>query len=154
MPVGGDVGEVIVKQSDVDMDVAWEQHPRLVCAQLTGIVNTHATANTLGNLITANGTFRPDRLYHFFASIRAIADPGAVIGVAQFRAMIGTVQMEGYDVVSGPDTGLWGSWSQNWLKDSASLGVTADTALDVTLDIQLNAANKQVYAPRVYVLEY
>jgi hypothetical protein len=128
--------------------------PRVVCRALVGTVASHATASTMGNLVTVNGTFYPDRTYHIFASVRAIQDPGALIGLAQFRVAVGTVQMEGYDCVSGPDSGLWGAWSNTWLKDSVDLGVTAATPLDVTLDLLLNAAAKTVYAARIYVIEY
>jgi hypothetical protein len=154
IPTGGNPGEIIVKQSATDMDVAWEPHPRVVCRALVGTIASHATANTMGNLVTVNGTFQPDRTYHIFASVRCIADPGALMGQAQFKVAVGTAQMEGYDVVSGPDSGLWGAWSNTWLKDSVDLGVTAATPLDVTLDLMLNAAAKTVYAARIYVLEY
>ena len=124
----------------------------VVMSELVGIATSHATANTMGNLVTGSVAIDPTKMYHIFASVRAIADPGALIGFAQFRVTVG-IQLEGYDCVSGPDSGLWGSWSQTWLKEGSDLSATAATVA-ASLDLQLNAAAKQVYAPRLYVIQY
>lgn len=152
VPTGGTPGQVIVKSGVNDGEVAWATSPRLAFNALVGSVPSHSTANTMGNLVSGNVTIDPAKMYHIFASVRAIQDPGAVLGFAQFKMTVG-IQLEGYDCVSGPDSGLWGAWSQNWMKSGSALSSTL-ASVPVALDLLLNAAAKTVYAPRVYIIEY
>ena len=98
---------MIVKQTAADMDVAWEPHPRVAFELMPATMPSHATANTLIDLIVGTVTIDPDRYYHVFAGVRCIQDPGAVVCLAQFQVKCG-VDLQGYDVVATPDTGLWG----------------------------------------------
>jgi hypothetical protein len=154
VPVGGQPGDVIVKTGAADGEVGWTvQRPRCVARALVGTINSHATASTMGNLVTVSVDIDPTRLYHIFASVRAVQDPGGLMPFAQYKVAVGTAQMEGYDCVSGPDSGLWGAWSQTWVKDGTAISATPVT-VNATLDLNLNAASKTVYAPRLYIFEY
>jgi hypothetical protein len=154
VPVGGNVGEVLVKTGPADFEVEWQpQRPRTVFSSLIGTV-TSGAVNVMHTLITGPCDIDPTRNYLIMAGIRCIQDPGAVVPLAQARVNVGQ-QLEGYDVWVSPDTGLWGAWHQHWWKTGASLnGTGATVSVTATLDLQLNVASKTVYAPRLTVIEF
>ena len=155
VPVGGLPGEVIVKTGPADMEVGWTQRPRVaLTVQLASII-TNATVNTMTEAVTGNATMYADRMYHIFASHRCVQDTG-VGGNVQMRVSIGTVNLQGYDVVACTDpNSLWGAWSQSWLHDGALLGAAAaGSTLACRVAYQCSTASRTVYTPRLHVIEY
>ena len=155
IPTGGNPGELIVKTGPADFEVAWEPHPRVAFEAMVATMPSHATANTLIDLIVGTVTIDPDRYYHVFAGVRCIQDPGAQVCLAQFQVKCG-VDLQGYDVVATPDTGLWGAWSQNWLhKGNLLNGDQPTKSVECKLRAMLSVAGpKTIYNPRLYIVEY
>lgn len=155
VPVGGLPGEVIVKTGPADMEVGWAVHPRVALTVQVASIVTPATVNVLEDKVTGNATLYADRMYHIFASHRCIQDTG-VGGNAQMQVVVGTVNLQGYDVVACTDpNSLWGAWSQSWLHDGALLGAAAaGSTLTVKLRYQCSIASRTVYTPRLHVIEY
>lgn len=162
VPVGGNVGDVVVKTGPADMEVGWEAPPivvpppRIVFAAKIAQVISHGTANTFVQAVGGQVTIDPDRTYHVIAGWRCIQDTNDKHR-AQAQVQIGTVGLEGYDVVGNNDTdGLWGAWSQNWIEDG-SLFVAAGsppTAVDARLNVMFSYASRTFYSPRLYIIEY
>jgi hypothetical protein len=155
VPVGGEPGEVIVKTGAADMEVGWAQHPRIVINNQYTSVTTSATVNTMTELINVSGLFYADRTYQIHASHRCIQDLG-VGGNAQMRVSVGTVNLQGYDVVSCTDpNSLWGAWSQTWLHLGSLIGGTAaGVDLAVRVAWQCSIASRIIYTPRLHVIEF
>jgi len=153
VPTGGNPGEVLVKTGPADMEVGWAVRPRVALSVIGNQVTSHATVNTLETVATGEVDVVPDRYYHIFAGVRCIQDPGAAVATAQALVELGTIDLAGYDVWTTPDTGLFGSWSQNWLKLGSVFTATPAT-LTCNLRIMLSVASKIIYAPRLYVIEY
>jgi hypothetical protein len=156
VPVGGAPGEVIVKTGPADMEVGWERRPRVAFNIQIASAVSNATINTMTDTIVGDATFFPDRMYHIFASHRCIQDLG-VGGTIQMQVSIGTVNLQGYDVVACTDpNSIWGAWSQGWLHDGALLGGTdpAGSVLSCRLRHQCSIASRTIYTPRLHVIEY
>jgi len=152
VPVGGTVNQKIAKTWDVDFEVEWRDSPRIALSAIVAQFTSNATANTMSRAIGGDATIYPDRMYWITAGYRAVQDPGALIGMSQMQVAVGTVNLQGYDVVSGPDTGLWGSWSQTWVRPGSDFTATV-ASLDCRLNVMLNVASKIFYDPRIYILE-
>lgn len=119
-------------------------------------VVTGTAVNTMAELLVLPAmTFYADRYYHVFASHRCIQDPGVGANV-QVRVSVGTVNLQGYDVMSCTDPNqLWGAWSQNWLHLGSLLGAAAGgTSMNVRAAWQCSVASRTIYTPRLHVIEY
>ena len=102
---------MIVKQSATDMDVAWEQHPRVALRLMVASVTTHASGgNNLVEACAGDVMVDPARMYHIIAGWRCIQDAGATIATAHTAVAVGTVNLAQWDEVPTADTGLWGAW--------------------------------------------
>jgi len=153
VPAGGNSGEVVIKTGPGDFEVGWEAHPRVAFNEMVATSVSSATVNSLTRAVEGFATIHPDRMYHTFAGVRCIQDPGATTAIGHFAVAIGTVNLAQWDEVTTPDTGLWGSWHQSWLNPGSDF--TATTAsLDVRLNIGCSIASKTFYHPRLYIIEY
>lgn len=153
VPTGGLPGQVIEKTGPADFEVGWRLSPRIAGYNEVASVVSHATVNTFVDAVTCQAHFYADRMYYISAGYRAIQDPGALIGMAQTQVGIGTVNLSGYDVITGPDTGLWNGWSQFWTKPGTDF-TTTDAQLTCVLRVMLNAASKTFYSPRICIQEF
>jgi len=153
VPTGGNPGETIVKNGAADFAVEWRVSPRIAGYAEVASVVSHATVNTFVVAVTCQAHFYADRMYQIMAGVRAIADPGATVAMAQAQVGIGTVNLSGYDVWATPDTGLWGSFLQSWIKPGTDF-TTTDAQLTCELRVMLSIASKTFYSPRIHVIEY
>jgi hypothetical protein len=147
---------VIVKTGPADMEVGWERRPRVAFTSMLATFVTSPTVNTMIDMIVGDVTMFPDRTYHIFASHRCVQDMG-VGGNVQMQVSVGTVNLQGYDVVACTDpNSLWGAWSQTWLHDGAILGAVdaAGTVLSIRSRIFCTVASRTIYNPRLHVIEY
>lgn len=152
VPVGGTVNQKIAKTSDVDFEVEWRDSPRIALSVIVAQYTSHATANTMARAVGGDATIYPDRMYWIVSGWRCIQDPGAVAATCNAQTAIGTVNLQGFDVVNTHDTGLWGAHSQTWVRPGSDFTATVAT-LDCRLNLQLSVASKIFYDPRIYILE-
>ena len=97
--------------------------------------------------ITGSATIKPARMYQVFAD-QVHRCVGTALGVGQFQVAVGTVNLAGYDVVTSPDTGLWGAWSQSWVNPGSDFTATT-AALDIRLNGMVNVAARPSTRPVV-----
>ena len=153
IPAGGNIGEVIVKTGAADFEVEWQPARPRIALRAQATQTTGGAVNVMATLTSGTVTIDPTRWYHIIAGVRCVNDPGAAAH-AQYRVVIGTVQLNGYDVVytADPNT-VWGAWSQHWLEPGNVLLAAGGDVL-AKLDGMCSVATRLFYTPRLFIFEY